>query len=747
MKIFHFIWIILFGCVVELYSQTSPKNQHIIHANEVNQLARSYLEQDKLLEAEPLFLQVLPIFETHYEKEDPDYIQLLSNLMSLYLELNNLKKSKYYANQLKQIFETATNPKPSLAVQISNILHAIEQLEKIDLSNTQSMEGLETVTYDISYAISENASKEDRIKRLKELLEKQKAISGAYSFEVMNLNLALYKNHLDEIDHALYYLSEYQKILKKQAESKIHFFTEKERELWWKRISLYLLDLKASSISEVITDRYEPRLLGYTYNSELFSKSTLLTSSQKLRQAIFSSNDTNLISEWNKLSKLIENNNKSDEDFILQLEKSIISKSQIYRENQLHFDTEWTDIHKSLDSGEVAIEFLMFNGFLGDDYQNIYLALLIRADLDFPELVWYSVENDILEAMKSEDKDALYNELWEPIEQYLENNDVIYLAPTGLLHTVSFGGLSYQNGKYYLCEDYTFHNLLSTRDIIKLKQKKDIEKTKHITFFGGADYNLSANELSSLDADLIKNVENNLNRSLLDEMDPTRGPGFSYLPGSKREVLQIEKHLSGLKWKTSLFSDQKATETRFKSLSSNQSPEVIHLSTHGFYFPQPKENFEPENFSTSSNINPYRLFDNPLMRSGLAFAGANHVWRGLDSEERTDDGILTAYEISNMNLSNTELVVLSACNTGLGDIDHSEGVFGLQRAFRLAGVQTMIVSLWEVPDKETTELMTEFYSLWSSGLTKKDAFDQAKIKMRYAYPDQPKKWAGFIMIE
>ena len=133
MKIFHFIWIILFGCVVELYSQTSPKNQGIIHANEVNQLARSYLEQDKLLEAEPLFLQVLPIFETHYEKEDPDYIQLLSNLMSLYLELNNLKKSKYYANQLKQIFETATNPKPSLAVQISNILHAIEQLEKIDL--------------------------------------------------------------------------------------------------------------------------------------------------------------------------------------------------------------------------------------------------------------------------------------------------------------------------------------------------------------------------------------------------------------------------------------------------------------------------------------------------------------------------------------------------------------------------------------------------------------------------------------
>ena len=135
-----------------------------------------------------------------------------------------------------------------------------------------------------------------------------------------------------------------------------------------------------------------------------------------------------------------------------------------------------------------------------------------------------------------------------------------------------------------------------------------------------------------------------------------------------------------------------------------------------------------------------------MMRSGLVLSGANHAW--LESSAARDgieDGILTAFEISQLDLSNVELVVLSACETGLGEIRGSEGVFGLQRAFKMAGVKKMIVSLWEVPDKESAELMTSFYSHWLSGKSIDEAFTQAQGNMRKKY--DPFYWAAFVLVE
>lgn len=786
-------------------------NQHIVYADEVSRLAHFYLEKRETTKAEPLLTEIKPIFENHYEKDNRDYLGLLFDLTLVYLYLNNIEKSKQYTLQIKQILEnTKNNDASSLLAHIPGLLRILERLDNASISDLHTFMGAETMSDDylreikehfgefsnqyinnlittaddafknnkieradslykialeaegkanskntprymeILEAIHANTTKEGRTKKLKNILNEKIYEHGAYSDEVKNLYLALYKNFPDHLDSAAYYLSTFQQTLVKQAGSEIHFFTEGEREMWWKKVNMYMITLKKLSF-RYLTPTDNSSFLGYTYNGELFTKGTLLTSSQKLRQSVFSSNDTTLINEWNKLAALKKENIKTNEEQISRLERSVMDKSSMYREEQKYFNIEWQHIKEILEPGEVTIEFIVFNLQGKNGFEDHYLALMIRADMDYPEIVWTARESGIVEAMQSENKDALYDILWPPIEQYLEDNDIIYIAPTGLLHSVSFGGLQYGNGKYYLCEDYTFHNLLSTKDIIKLKnQKENISQSKQIALFGGADYSIPMNELTHKDTDLKNGGKNNLYRSLLDAMNPLRGPGFTYLPGSKKEVQQIRQYLSGLNWKSSLFMDKEATETRLKSLSSSESPEVIHISTHGFYFPQPKQelfnnnNLLPVN---NENNNIYRLSDNPLMRSGLAFAGANHVWKGNDPIDGIDDGILTAYEISNLNLFNTELVVLSACNTGLGDIDHSEGVYGLQRAFRLAGVQTMIVSLWEVPDKETVELMTEFYSLWGKGLTKKEAFDKAQLKMRYTYPDQPEKWAGFVMIE
>jgi CHAT domain-containing protein len=131
------------------------------------------------------------------------------------------------------------------------------------------------------------------------------------------------------------------------------------------------------------------------------------------------------------------------------------------------------------------------------------------------------------------------------------------------------------------------------------------------------------------------------------------------------------------------------------------------------------------------------------------FSGANISWNGDSKkmiETSGDDGILTAAEVANMDLSNTKLVVLSACETGLGKIESSEGTFGLKRGFKLAGVDQIIVSLWKVPDNETMELMTLFYSDLSITKDIDSSFNKAQKEMRNRYPSEPEKWAGFVLV-
>ena len=138
-----------------------------------------------------------------------------------------------------------------------------------------------------------------------------------------------------------------------------------------------------------------------------------------------------------------------------------------------------------------------------------------------------------------------------------------------------------------------------------------------------------------------------------------------------------------------------------------------------------------------------------MVRCGLMLSGSNISWTGNPQkmlEQTGEDGILTAAEVANLDLSNTKLVVLSACETGLGKIEGSEGTFGLKRGFKLAGVEQLIVSLWSVPDKETMELMTLFYTDLAQSLNPVISFEKAQKEMRNRYPTEPDKWAGFVLV-
>jgi len=191
-------------------------------------------------------------------------------------------------------------------------------------------------------------------------------------------------------------------------------------------------------------------------------------------------------------------------------------------------------------------------------------------------------------------------------------------------------------------------------------------------------------------------------------------------------------------WSTRLYSGLSASEENLKALSGNNYPEILHIATHGFYRPPLKR--ADSNATADKNV-----LDLPLLRSGFVLSGANVYRKNDTSLINHEDGIVTAQEISNLTFSNTKLLTLSACQTALGDINNNEGVYGLQRAFKIAGVKEMLITLWQIPDKETKELMGLFYQHIFEGDSYYHALRKAQLSMKENYED-PAVWAGFELI-
>jgi CHAT domain-containing protein len=264
--------------------------------------------------------------------------------------------------------------------------------------------------------------------------------------------------------------------------------------------------------------------------------------------------------------------------------------------------------------------------------------------------------------------------------------------------------------------------------------------------YGGIIYNTDTTTLLAK-AEKYHKTDNNLmayNRSSTGD----NRSGFRYLPGTLKEAEIISAKLKKNSISTTSLSGTDALEESFTALSGKTSPSIIHISTHGFYYPDTiSDKLRKQMNLSGTGEKQFRYSDDPLLRSGLLMAGANLAWKGATLPPNVEDGILTAKEVSNMNLMNTQLVVLSACQTGQGDVKGSEGVEGLQRGFKMAGVRYLIMSLWEVPDKETTEFMDTFYDNWLGGKEIHEAFRETQTRMHKMYKDEPFKWAGFVLVE
>jgi CHAT domain-containing protein len=325
----------------------------------------------------------------------------------------------------------------------------------------------------------------------------------------------------------------------------------------------------------------------------------------------------------------------------------------------------------------------------------------------------------------------LYNLLWKPLEKHLKGVKKIYYSPSGLLHSVAFAAIAPKPGEV-LADKYDLEYVSCTRELVIGRQvlQGDPSLLRDAVIFGGISY--------PTDSFLLALHDPCRNCSRGERSVP------KYLPGSLEEMKAISAMLSAHGVACDTFSAYRASEARLKMFGARTnlpSPDILHLSTHGYYLPDPKVAADSTLYDA-----PFKWADNPLFRSWLLMAGGTDAHLGRPNHLSSyDDGVLTAYEIASLNLSNTKLVVLSACQTGLGDLRNTEGVYGLQRAFKMAGAQHLLVTLWEVDDNATARFMQLFYGHWLDGLPIHDAFKKAQAEMKNIYPD-PYFWAPFILI-
>ena len=506
-----------------------------------------------------------------------------------------------------------------------------------------------------------------------------------------------------------------------------------------------------------------------SYDSNLLSKSLLLETSHELDQAISNSSDqilkdqfyemkqfrglvAKMQSEGSDKKEIIERYNHQADS----LDKILVNKLGEYANAKLKFEITWKEVQASLSSTDAAIEFARFYDYNDSSYK--YIALVVRPGYHYPKLVKLGSELNIKNVSSQREFSDLYKYVWSGIDSLLTGVKTIYYSPVGELNNVSFSALMSENKNQsdstksnwsYLIDRYDLHQLTTTRYLADGIIKKNNSLPLSIKLIGGVNYTDLPTAIDSLlitesTEDLALQI--NLQNELIDTKS-NRGGKISYLKGSEIEVKEIAKTLENSGWVTTISDGKNAGEYQFKQELKGNSPGIIHIATHGFAFPEIVTN--EENGLQMKETSNYKVSEDPMIRCGLMLSGANLSWSG-DSKKMIetcgDDGILTAAEVANLDLSNTKLVVLSACETGLGKIESSEGTFGLKRGFKLAGVDQIIVSLWKVPDNESMELMLLFYSELAKSNNVDSSFTKAQKEMRNRYPFEPEKWAGFVLV-
>jgi CHAT domain-containing protein len=508
-----------------------------------------------------------------------------------------------------------------------------------------------------------------------------------------------------------------------------------------------------------------PTVASEMYDLQLYSKALLFNSSIKIKNRIINSKDSALISLYDKLTEkkellasiysmpeLTRKQKGFDLDSIeqsaLTLEKQLSLKSEDFKLSYEKKKVTWKLIQGLLKPDEAAVEVIRFRYFDKIKWTDtiFYAFLIVTNDTEeHPDMIVFKngnkleneYYNEYRNLIKIKTKDAVsYDRFWGPLNEKLKNYKKIYFSPDGVYNRLNPSTLMMPDGKFLL-DFYDIQQINSTKDILlgfyKAKQESNI--FNNAVLIGNPNFSLAEQKV----IEIANQIRSEGNPKVIEPLlADTRGIVLTNLPGTEKEIKNIEQFLSGKSWEVKTFLSDQAVKASVKTV---QSPRILHIATHGLFL-EDVEKGGKEVFGIEKD----KLIDNPLLRSGLFFTGADNYLKSEVSGKTDDEnGILTAFEAMNLNLDKTELVVLSACETGLGEIQNGEGVFGLRRAFQQAGARTVLMSLWKVNDEATQALMSQFYSYWITGMTKREAFTTAQQEVRKKYPD-PYFWGAFVMV-
>lgn len=650
-----------------------------------------------------------------------DRLLILNNLATIYTKLKEFSKGK-------ELYERVIEE----AISQQNI--GTKALALINLSEI--------------YLVYEN-----NFSKAEEYLRKAMKLEAAsYIRDMAEMDLVFAQIMQKNMD-AVNSVDSYNTRIKDGLISMFGHFSETEREDYWTQKSQGLVFLNNLSAMTFNT----PQSIKIAYDNTIYTKSMLINSGRLLGQLVndCSSDVQNEYSSMINMKRMLSEKNCTKDSIVVyreaisQKEKAIVAAIPDFRSKLMAQFKTCSDVQKMLSGNEIALEFVFLPQIKSpfDESELLYGAMLLAKGDTAPKLIPLCSEYDLedlmdaytsmgqneIDSLYAFSNKSLYHMIWEKIEPYIPVGSTVYYSPTGYISKINLPAVS--NGNNRMVELYDFHEVSTTALIDEVKQYAGMDY-RNAALYGDINYS----EDVDLMAEKAKRYSLYTSGEVLATRSLNRGT-WDLLSGTKEEVETISEMLRVKGTNVHMLTQNDANEESFKAFDAN-APALIHIATHGFYFP-------PEEDVTSSFFNglhSYTQKDYSMLYSGLLFAGGNNAWTGKEIEEGVEDGILTADEISRLDLSANKLIVLSACNTGLGDIDKVDGVFGLQRGLKRAGAKTVLMSLWKVPDKETIGLMRMFYKELLNGNTPQQSLKSAQKQMM-AEGKTPYYWAGFILLD
>lgn len=582
-----------------------------------------------------------------------------------------------------------------------------------------------------------------------------KNATGEYSMAYANLVIQyiskIFIKRLQEkkeLDSLIVLLRNSSDVIKRHINNSAFNMSKNDRQLYWQRYKGVFTWLIPTICGMMDLDSAH----SLAYNASLFYKGMLLSSEREFRDIVISSQDSTLISLYssysNNLSLLEKQYTYGSSSLNIDSLKKIIKDEEylmsqkVSSYNRLYKGTNysWEEVRDHLSDGDVAIEIVSYDNLDGSN--KYYEAYIINNKSKSPQCTVLFDENYLKEVIRGDSLEyALSMFIWgnEDIYNAIKDAKTIYFSASGILNTIGIEYLPISGGRF-INERFNIIRLSSTRELCLSNNKPSIND---VYLFGGLDYdNMNRDGLYN------KTDTTRLSRSVVDSI--VKRGGFESLVGSKEEIEQVKNELLNKSINCHTFTGSDGTETTFLGLSG-KIVDILHLSTHGMYVPV-GDSITHEQFNgfiisdKSTNIAEE---DQSLTHSFLVMSGGNKFLHDNNKQKQIDDGILTALEVSHLDFSNLDLVVLSACQTALGNIE-PEGVYGLQRGFKKAGAHTILMSLDKVDDEATKILMVDFYKNLMSGKTKQQSLKDAQKHLRQVDNgkyDKPEYWALFIMLD